>query len=186
MSFSAKSADRFGAVFDRTPYAVEDALVKVQYVSKGQNVVFGRSLRAGDYRNLFYIGKVLESAKGRSYLGADAWLDTTFPHVIYITGTRGSGKSFDLGVIVEGISHLRTPSPLQNHVTPITSIIIDTQSQFWTLGYPPRASIPENQEQLEELQRWNLSPNSLAASRVYVPPGGAQLSRHRDDPPHPT
>ena len=171
MSFSAKSGDHFGAVFDRTPYAVDDALVKVQYVSKGRNVVFGRALRDGDYSNLVYIGKILESAKGRSHLGADAWLDTTFPHVIYITGTRGSGKSFDLGVIVEGISRLCTPSSLQNQVTPITSIIVDTQSQFWTLGFPPRASIPENQEQLEELQRWNLAPNSLAVSNVYVPPG---------------
>ena len=171
MSFSAKSADHFGTVFDRSPYAVEDPLVKIQYVSKGQNVVFGRSLRGGDHQNLFYIGKVLESAKGRSYLGADAWVDTTFPHVIYITGTRGSGKSFDLGVIVEGISRLQTPSSLQNHVTPITSIIIDTQSQFWTLGYPPRETIPENREQLEELGRWNLPPNSLAASKIYAPPG---------------
>ena len=175
MSFSAKSADHFGTVLDRTPYAVEDAVVKLQYVSRGQNVVFGRSLRPGDYRNLIYIGKILESAKGRSYLGADAWLDTTFPHVIYITGTRGSGKSFDLGVIVEGISRLTTPSPLQNGVTPITSIIIDTQSQFWTLGYPPRASLPENREQLQELERWNIAPNSLAESKVYVPPGAPRF-----------
>ena len=175
MSFSAKSGDHFGTVLDRSPYAVEDSLVKLQYVSRGQNVVFGRSLRAGDHSDLIYIGKILESAKGRSYLAADAWLDTTFPHVIYITGTRGSGKSFDLGVIVEGISRLRTASPLQNDVAPITSIIIDTQSQFWTLGYPPRASIPENKEQLEELKRWNLEPNSLAASKVYVPPGSPRF-----------
>ena len=171
MSFSAKSGERFRTVLDRSPYVVEDSLVKLQYVSRGQNVVFGRSLRDGDHSELMYIGKILESAKGRSYLAADAWLDTTFPHVIYITGTRGSGKSFDLGVIVEGISHLSTRSPLQNNVTPITTIIIDTQNQFWTLGYPPRASIPENKEQLEELQCWNLQANSLAASRVFVPPG---------------
>lgn len=175
MSFSAKSSDRFGTVLDRSPYVIEDSLVKVQYVSRGQNVVFGRSLRVGGHRELMYIGKVLESAKGRSYLAADAWLDTTFPHVIYITGTRGSGKSFDLGVIVEGISRLSMPSPLQNDVTPITTIIIDTQNQFWTLGYPPRASIPENREQLEELKCWNLKPNSLAASRVYVPPGSPRF-----------
>ena len=113
---------------------VEDPLVKIQYVSKGQNIVFGRTLKAEDYSNLLYVGKILESTKGKSYLGADAWLDTTFPHVIYITGTRGSGKSFDLGVLVEGISKLGKPAQIQNEITPITSIIIDTQSQFWTLG----------------------------------------------------
>ena len=132
---------------------------------------FGRVLKGKDYSNLLYVGKILETTKGRSYLGADAWLDTTFPHVIYITGTRGSGKSFDLGVLVEGISKLATPSLIQNDVKPITSIIIDTQSQFWTLGYAPREAIPANKAQLEELKRWNLAPNSLAEAQVYTPPG---------------
>ena len=173
MSFSTKSDERFETVIDKSRYMVEDALVKIQYISKGQNVIFGRVLKDGDYSNLLYVGKILESTKGRSYLGADAWLDTTFPHVIYITGTRGSGKSFDLGVLVEGISKLVTPSPIQNDVKPITSIIIDTQSQFWTLGYAPRETIPANKTQLEELKRWNLTPNSLAKVKVYAPPGTA-------------
>ena len=171
MSFSTKSGERFETVIDKSRYTVEDALVKIQYISKGQNVIFGRALKGEDYSNLLYIGKILEATKGRSYLGADAWLDTTFPHVIYITGTRGSGKSFDLGVLVEGISKLATPSPIQNDVKPITSIIIDTQSQFWTLGYAPREAIPANKVQLEELKRWNLAPNSLSEAQVYTPSG---------------
>lgn len=171
MSFSTKLGDRFGTVIERSAYTVEDPMAKIQYVSKGQNVVFGRALRGENYSNLIYIGKILESTKGQSYLGADAWLDTTFPHVIYITGTRGSGKSFDLGVLVEGISNLAKPSPIQNDVKPITSIIIDTQSQFWTLGYAPREAIEANKLQLEELQRWNLEPNSLQAVKVFAPPG---------------
>lgn len=175
MSFSNKSSERFGAAIDRSPYAVEDALVKVQYVSKGQNVVFGRTLKGANYSNLLYIGKIQETTKGKSYLGADAWLDTTFPHVIYITGTRGSGKSFDLGVLVEGISRLSIASPIQNDVNPITSIIVDTQSQFWTLGYAPRETIPANKVQLEELTRWNLVPNSLSNVRVFTPPGTTQF-----------
>ena len=54
---------------------------------------------------------------------------------------------------------------------PITSIIVDTQSQFWTLGYAPREAVPANKSQLDELKRWNLSPNSLANARIYTPPG---------------
>ena len=175
MSFSNKSAERFGAVIDKSAYLVEDALVKLQYVSRGQNVVFGRALKDEDYNNLLYVGKILESTKGKSYLGADAWLDTTFPHVIYITGTRGSGKSFDLGVLVEGISKLRKSSPIQNNIKPITSIIIDTQSQFWTLAYAPRETIPANRAQLEELKRWNIEPNCLAGAKVYAPPGSTNF-----------
>ena len=170
MSFSPKSADRFGKIIETSPYMVEDALVKIQHVAKGNNIIFGRTIKNDKFNNLLYIGKIFETTKGRSYLGYDAWLDTTFPHVIYITGTRGSGKSFDLGVLVEGISKLSSPSPIQNYVKPLTSIIIDTQSQFWTLGYAPREAIPANKAQLEELNKWNISPNSLAQSRVYVPP----------------
>ena len=171
MSFSTKSGERFGAVIDKSPYVVEDPLVKIQYVQKGQNVVFGRTLKDENYKNLLYVGKIQESTKGKSYLGADVWLDTTFPHVTYITGTRGSGKSFDLGVLVEGISKLAKPSPIQNCVKPITSVIIDTQSQFWTLGFEPRESIDANRLQLEELKRWNLHPNHLSTAKVYVPLG---------------
>ena len=171
MSFSTRSGERFATVFERSPYSVDDALVKLQHVRRGNNVVFGRTLDPDDLSDLVYIGKVLEATKGRSFLGADAWLDTTFPHVVYITGTRGSGKSFDLGVLVEGISQLSQPSPIQNRVRPITSIIVDTQSQFWTLGYTPRPSVPANKTQLRELTRWNLAPNSLANTRVYAPPG---------------
>ncbi len=171
MSFSSKSGERFGTVIEKSPYIVEDPLVKIQYVPKGQNVIFGRSVKGEDYSNLLYVGKIFETTRGQSYLGADAWLDTTFPHVIYITGTRGSGKSFDLGVLVEGISKLGTPSPIQNNVKPITSIIIDTQSQFWTLGYAPRETIPANKAQLDELRRWNLTPNNLSSVRIYAPPG---------------
>lgn len=171
MSFSTKSAERFGTVIDKSSYLIEDPLVKLQYVSKGKNVIFGRTLKGEDYNSLLYVGKILESTKGKSYLDANAWLDTTFPHVIYITGTRGSGKSFDLGVLVEGISKLTKPSPIQNSVKPITSIIIDTQSQFWTLGYAPREAIEANKIQLEELERWKLEPNSLQGAKVFAPPG---------------
>lgn len=170
MSFSAKAADRFGKVIETSPYLVEDALIKVQHIPKGNNIVFGRVIKDNDLSNLIYIGKIYETTKGRNYLGADAWLDITFPHVLYITGTRGSGKSFDLGVLIEGISKLSKFSSIQNKVNPITSIIVDTQSQFWTLGHAPRAMIPANKIQLEELEKWHIEPNSLARVQIFVPP----------------
>lgn len=175
MSFSAKLSDNFARVIDKSPFTVQDQIVKLQHVQSGNNVVFGRVIKGADYTNLIYLGKVLEAAAGKSYLGCDAWLDVTFPHVIYITGTRGSGKSFDLGVILEGISQLQEPSPVQNEVTPLTSILIDTQSQFWTLRFEPKASVAANQSQLDELKRWNIRPNNLANTRVYIAPGSTKF-----------
>lgn len=171
MSFSKKLSDAFGRIFDSSPFTVEDPIVKLEYVSKGNNVVFGRALKKDFHGELFFLGKVSEQCAGKSYLNADVYVDTTFPHVIYITGTRGSGKSFDLGVILEGISPLVSESAVQNEVTPITSVVIDTQSQFWTLGYEPNQDIAENASQLEDLKKWNLKPNRLANLKIFVPPG---------------
>jgi hypothetical protein len=104
-------------------------------------------------------------------LGADAWIDTSFPHVIYITGTRGSGKSVDLGILLEGLSALSQPSPIQRSVTPVSSFLIDTQSQFWTLRYTPKPDLDVHEAQLRQLTDWNLHGAALRDVAVFVPPG---------------
>jgi hypothetical protein len=177
MSFAADQQDKFAAVFDRSPYQSADPIVKIQHVQKGNNVVFGRTLSGENVEKLVYLGKILENTTGgRNYLSADAWLDVTFPHVIYITGTRGSGKSFDLGVLLEGVSRLKSNSPIQNAVQPICSIVIDTQSQFWTLNYQPNPAVPENGLQLDELKRWNIAPNALANCQLLLPPNSDPIT----------
>jgi len=175
MSFSKKSSEAFGRVFDSSIFTIEDPLAKINYVTRGQNIVIGRELKEGEHANLAYIGKVSESCVGKSYLNSDVYLDTTFPHVIYITGTRGSGKSFDLGVIIEGISKLHEDSNIQNEVEPITSIVIDTQSQFWTLGYEPNPEIKENAIQLDELKKWKIKPNKLENIKIFIPPSSEKF-----------
>ncbi len=169
MSFASSQTEKFSAVFDRSPYQSMDPIVKIQHVQKGNNIVFGRTLSGEYYEKLIYVGKILENSSGKNYLSADAWLDVTFPHVIYVTGTRGSGKSFDLGVLIEGVSRLRQPSSIQNGVIPICSIVIDTQSQFWTLNYPPNPAVPENKIQLQELQKWNIKTNALQNCCLFIP-----------------
>ena len=67
MSFSTKSAERFGTVLEKSPYSIGDALVKLQYVQRGNNVVFGRTLRDSEVSNLLYVGKILETTKARSF-----------------------------------------------------------------------------------------------------------------------
>ena len=176
MSFVSAPQEKFAAVFDRSPYQTTDPIVKIQHVQKGNNVVFGRTIQDDNYDKLIYIGKVLENTMGKNYLSADIWLDLTFPHVTYVTGTRGSGKSFDLGVLIEGISKLINPSPIQQCIEPICSIVIDTQSQFWTLKYPPNPKVKENAIQLEQLKRWNIKPNALANCRLLIPPNVEKIT----------
>jgi uncharacterized protein len=168
MSFINDTSEKFSTVFTRAYWKTRDPLTKKDYIPQGKNIVFGGKGNS-DGTNLLYFGKVIENSAGDSFLSSDCWLDITFPHVMYITGTRGTGKSFDLGVLLEGISKLKDPSNIQNDIKLAASILIDTQNQFWTLKYPPKDGIPANEEQLDLLRKWNISPNSLADCDLYIP-----------------
>ncbi|WP_250624375.1 ATP-binding protein [Pinirhizobacter soli] len=168
MAFSTKLTDRFGKNIEQSPYVALEPIVKCNFVQKGRNLIFGRQADGGTESDLIYLGKVFETATGSSMLGTDAWLDTRFPHVIYITGTRGSGKSMDLGVLIEGLATLKSASPIKTDITPVATFLIDTQSQFWTLKYAPKGS--GESEQVEQLRDWGLAPNQLADADVFIPP----------------
>jgi hypothetical protein len=161
---------QLGPGVDKSPFLAQEPLLKVTQPSKGGGIILGRSNRSKDsLSNLVYLGHVIENTVGKSYLGAGLWLDIDFPHVVYISGTRGSGKSFDLGVLIEGISALADQSSVQHDVAPQCSILLDMQNQFWTLAYEPRPSIAENAQQLDDLKAWKLTPNRLANCQVYIP-----------------
>ncbi len=166
-----KTLSSFGNL-KKTNYRVEDPLVKIEKSKKGKNIIIGNKFDEENCKNLTFLGKVSESCKSSDYFDNDVWLDTSFPHVIYITGARGTGKSFDLGVIIEGISNLNKESEIKKDVEPITSIVIDTQSQFWTLGYEPKLNkkIPENERQLNLLNNWKMESNALKDFQIFVPP----------------
>jgi hypothetical protein len=175
MSINSPLPERFGKVINKSPYTAQDPIVKINYLQKGNHVIFGASRPTAYPSNLIYLGKIFENTPGKSYLGCNAWLDISFPHVAYITGTRGSGKSFDLGVLLEGLSTLANPSPIQANVTPQTSILLDLQNQFWTLRYEPRDNVEANAAQLAELEAWGLEPNRLADCRILIPRVSSKL-----------
>lgn len=157
----------FKKVFDKSSYSVQDPLVKINIAGKNGNMVVGSTSFNEANSSLIYLGKVLENSASKNYLANDLWLDVKFPHVIYVTGTRGSGKSFDLGVLLEGISDLQDETEIQYNVPPMCSFLIDTQSQFWTLKYKPNEKIEANRLQLEELNKWNLPANQLKNCQLW-------------------
>ena len=119
--------------------------------------------------NLSLIGKVMESSTTKSLLDFSVWLDTTFPHVIGIFGTRGSGKSFDLGILVEGAIIHNDLSVGNNFDGGV--IVFDIQDQFWTLGYEPDKELIEDHLQISELQKWGISPTSVENIKLWLPAG---------------
>lgn len=126
-------------------------------------------VRSEDRRRSTMIGKVLEQGKSSNLLDYNVFCDVSFPHVVGIFGSRGSGKSFDLGVFLEGI--FLDGSLSKNAETRDAAIVFDVQDQFWTLGYQPQSEIEADRGQMSELERWGLSPTAVANVRVFVPAG---------------
>ena len=103
---------------------------------------------------------------GRSYVQFESklsfanpvYVDVSGPHVILVSGKRGSGKSYSLGVIAEGMVDL--PSEIS---TNISSLIFDTMGIFWTMKYP-------NYRDDALLRSQGLTPKSYNPV-IYVPFG---------------
>lgn len=91
-------------------------------------------------------------------LSNNVYLDVTRSHVFFIVGKRGSGKSYTMGVIAEGISDL--PEEIKNN---ISVILLDTMGIYWTMKYP-------NNKDKELLKEWGLKAKSLDV-KIYTPYG---------------
>lgn len=91
-------------------------------------------------------------------LSNNVYLDVTRSHVFFIVGKRGSGKSYTMGVIAEGISDL--PLEIKDN---ISVILLDTMGIYWTMKYP-------NHKDKTLLDEWGIKPKSLDV-KIFTPTG---------------
>lgn len=115
------------------------------------------------------IAKVIEQASGSNLLDYGVWMDVGYPHVVGIFGTRGTGKSFDLGVLAEcvaGATEVCVGRPPQSAV-----LFFDIQSQFWTLSLRPSAELPEDRWQVAALRAWGIGESAVDRVVVWYPRG---------------
>jgi uncharacterized protein len=117
-----------------------------------------------DSQQVVYIGKVIEQGKSSNILDYSVLCDVGFPHVVGIFGSRGSGKSFDLGVFLEGIFG-------EGGASSDAAIVFDVQDQFWTLAYAPDENVESDKEQISNLQTWAIPGRQLENVKVWVPSG---------------
>ncbi len=97
---------------------------------------------------------------GHTYSTANpVFLDVATSHVVYVCGKRGSGKSYTLGVIAEGIAAL--PKEISQN---LAVVIFDTMGIYWTMKYP-------NKKDKLLLEHWNLKPEGFKNVVIYVPKG---------------
>lgn len=140
------------------------------YLPSGKHLLIGQRRDVGSPDALVLLGKCAEHTGLRDMFDGNIWLDIRLPHVVFICGKRGSGKSYDLGVLAEGLA-LTSSSGVTTKDTSITTIVFDTQNQFWSLGTVPSSRLPEDRVQLAELEAWRLQPTPLGNVRLFAPRG---------------
>ncbi len=109
-------------------------------------------------RGLINIGKTFVKMGQYSSLSNKILLDVAKSHVILVSGKRGSGKSYTLGVLAEELSNLE--KEIREN---IASLIFDTMGIYWTMKFA-------NEKDSELLQEWDLSPKNLPV-KIFVPTG---------------
>ena len=141
---------RLKKVIERPRFSTKSTASDLSIDSASRSVMIGRRFSSDDFgrQDFQLVGKVVESPTGHNILDFGVWMDTNFPHVIGVFGTRGMGKSFTLGVLIE---NLATQSDK-------ASVVLDVQNQFWTMEYVPDSGLEEDQAHLATLAAWDLNP----------------------------
>ncbi len=91
-------------------------------------------------------------------LSNKVYLDVSKSHVVFIVGKRGSGKSYSMGVIAEGIYEL--PDEIKKN---LAVIMLDTMGIYWTMKYP-------NNKEKELLDEWELESKGINV-QIFTPVG---------------
>ncbi len=104
------------------------------------------------------IGKHYVKMGQTTSLSNPIYMDVARSHVVFVCGKRGSGKSYTMGVIAEGISEL--PEELAEN---LAIVIFDTMGIYWTMKHP-------NKQDENLLDDWKLKGKSLNI-QIYTPKG---------------
>ncbi|MDD5177714.1 MAG: DUF87 domain-containing protein [Candidatus Nanoarchaeia archaeon] len=126
-----------------------------------QDIIIGRSepeLKKYGKEATIFIGKQYVKMGEVTSLANNVYLDVNGAHTILVSGKKGSGKSFSLGVIAEEVSDL--PKDIKDR---LSVLIFDTMGIFWTMKYP-------NQKEEDLLKKWGISPKGLNVD-IYTPKG---------------
>lgn len=125
------------------------------------SVVLGRdrqTLTELGLKGTMPLGVVCEhQSTGASLFGYKILFDNKFPHIIFICGKRGSGKSYTLGVIVEELGRSNTG---------IGTVVIDPLGTFWTMSNKNNSSKAK-----KILPKYGLFPKDFKNIRVMAPIG---------------
>jgi hypothetical protein len=124
-------------------------------------VVLGRS---ESFHNKYHadglgiIGGVAETSDDilTTLMGMPVNMDLMSPHVMFVAGKRGSGKSYTLGIIAEELALAMDRREIE-----VAAVVVDTVDVF-------RQMVDSNDEQDDLLKKWNLEAKGFPVA-VYIP-----------------
>lgn len=126
----------------------------------------------GDHTTV-YLGQVAEFGGARR-----VYFDATKEFVSLIIGKRGSGKSFCLGSLLEGLCTVNSESSISKIGARRGVLLLDPMGNFWTSLFPVRGDgTPRVQEQWHLFEGWGLRPEELNVV-VWIPAGFKRESDH--------
>ncbi len=138
----------------------------------GYDIIIGRSAEEAKKlgrKGAVWLGKQYIQMGQTSSLSNDVFMDVLRSHVVFVCGKRGSGKSYTLGVIAEGMAGLETAISKN-----LSIIILDTMGIFWTMRYA-------NLTETESLKEWNIESKGLQIS-IFTPEGSYQQYKEKGIP----
>jgi len=109
-------------------------------------------------RGLAFLGKSFVTMGNYTSLSNPIHMDVARSHVVLVSGKRGSGKSYTLGVMAEALGDLGVEESGN-----IASVIFDTMGIYWTMKY-------KNAKDEELLDEWGLGSKNVSV-KVFAPFG---------------
>lgn len=125
------------------------------------DIVLGRSKTDADRfgaEGTILIAKQYVTMGRTTSLSNNIYMDVARAHVVFISGKRGSGKSYSIGAIAEGAASL--PKEVSQN---LSFILLDTMGIYWTMKYP-------NVKDQSILDEWNLKGAGLDVL-IFTPVG---------------
>lgn len=105
------------------------------------------------------LGKQYVKMGRTTTLSQPVFLDLNKAHVMFVCGKRGSGKSYSLGVIAEGIATMES-----KYRDKLSVLMLDTMGIYWTMKYP-------NHQDEQLLKEWGFEGKAIQNVRIFTPVG---------------
>jgi hypothetical protein len=137
-------------------YTCVQDLAAPEFIS--HNLLVG-GLPAGSELQAIFLGKVAEHTRGKNI-----WVDCEGAHAIYVMGKRRSGKTYTLGVLLEGLA---SSNWIKQGTKKQAIVMLDTMNVFTTMPHNIEDVYGSRSKYTAELMKWGLERETFNIVLFY-------------------